>query len=71
MYYKGTKTKCKDYNTKVTLGENYQSSTNSWANVISNQNGEGFAILKHENYESDMTLIDKIPDSWFNQELNK
>ena len=66
MYYKGTKTKCEDYNAKVTLGENYQGSTNSWANVIRNENGEGFAILKHENYESDMTLIDKIPDDWFN-----
>jgi hypothetical protein len=71
MYYKGTKTKCEDYNTKVTLGENYQDSTDSWSNVISNQNGKGFAILKHENYQSEMTLIDKIPDSWFNEELNK
>ena len=35
MYYKGTKGECEDYNTKVTLGENYQGSTNSWANVIS------------------------------------
>jgi hypothetical protein len=66
MYYKGTKEQCEDYNTKVTLGENYQGSTNSWANVTKNQNGEGFAILKHENYESEMTLIDKIPDSWYN-----
>ena len=29
-------------------------------------NGQGFAILKHENYESEMTLISKIPDSWYN-----
>ena len=71
MYYQGTKTKCEDYNTKVKLGENYQGSTTSWANVTSNQNGQGFAILKHENYESEMTLIYKIPDSWFNEELNK
>ena len=66
MYYKGTKTKCEDYNTKVTEGENYQGSTTSWANVTRKQNGQGFAILKHENYKSDMTLIDKIPDSWYN-----
>ena len=66
MYYRGTKIECEDYNTKVTLGENYQGSTDSWANVISNQNGQGFAIIKHENYESDMTLIDKIPDSLYN-----
>jgi len=68
MYYQGTKTKCEDYNTKVTLGENYQGSTNSWANVTKNQNKKDFAILKHESYESDMTLIDKIPDSWKNKE---
>ena len=66
MYYTGTKEQCEDYNTKVTEGENYQVSTNSWANVTSNQNGEGFAILKHKNYQSDMTLIDKISDSWYN-----
>ena len=66
MYYKGTKEQCEDYNAKVTLGENYQGSTTSWANVTKNQKGEGFAILKHESYESDMTLIDKIPDGWFN-----
>ena len=66
MYYKGTQTECENYNAKVTLGENYQSSTTSWANVTSNQNEQGFAILKHESYESDMTLIDKISDSWYN-----
>jgi len=66
MYYRGTKEQCEDYNTKVTSKENYQGSTNSWANVTSNQNGQGFAILKHKNYQSDMTLIDKIPDSWYN-----
>ena len=66
MYYIGTKEECEAYNNQVTLVENYQGSTTSWANVTSNQNGEGFAILKHKNYESKMTLIDKIPDSWYN-----
>jgi len=66
MYYKGTKKACEAYNIEVTKDEKYKDSTNSWANVIRNENGQGFAILKHENYESEMTLIDKIPDSWFN-----
>ena len=65
MYYKGTKQECEDYNTKVTLGENYQGSTTSWANVTSNQKGQGFAILKHDNYESDMEQIENL-DNWFN-----
>ena len=66
MYYRGTKEQCEDYNTKVTSKENYQGSTNSWANVTSNQNGQGFAILKHESYESDMTLINELPSDWYN-----
>ena len=66
MYYKGTKTKCEDYNQLVTQGENYESSTTGFASVNAHKNGIDFAILKHENYESDMTLIDKIPDGWFN-----
>ena len=66
MYYTGTKEECEDYNTKVTLGENYQSSTSRWSEVTGHQNKKDFAILKHESYESDMTLIDKIPDGWFN-----
>ena len=66
MYYKGIKEQCEDYNAKVTLGENYQGSTNSWANITSNQNGQGFAILKHKNYQSDMTLINELPSDWYN-----
>jgi hypothetical protein len=69
MYYKGNKKQCQDYNKKVTLGENYQDLTNNWANIISNKNGKGFAIIKHNNYKSNMTLINKIPDSWINQTL--
>jgi hypothetical protein len=52
MYYKGTKRDCEDYNTLVVTGENYQDSTDRWANAIKNQNGQGFAIIKNENYES-------------------
>ena len=68
MYYKGTKKACEAYNIEVTKAEKYKDSTDNWANIIKNQNGQGFAILKHESYESDMTLIDKIPDSWKNKE---
>ena len=66
MYYKGTKKECESYNNIVTIGENYQQSTNRWANVVRNENGQGFAILKHEDYETDMTLVHSLPDSWFN-----
>ena len=66
MYYKGTKKACEAYNIEVTKAEKYKDSTDNWANIIKNQNGQGFAIAKHDNYESDMTLINKIPDSWKN-----
>jgi len=67
MYYKGTQKQCKDYNDFVVIGEKYKSSTNSWADVIQNHNGRGFAILKHPNYSSNMTVIQEIPESWKNK----
>jgi hypothetical protein len=66
MYYKATKKACEDYNKLVTIGENYQLLTNEWASIIKNYNGIDFAILKHENYQSDMQTIDEIPDNWGN-----
>jgi hypothetical protein len=65
MYYIGTKMDCLAYNDQVTLGEKYKSYTVRWENVVRNENGPGFAILKHDNYESDMTLVDSLPDTWF------
>ena len=66
MYYKGTKKACEAYNIEVTKAEKYKDSTDNWANIIKNQNGQGFAIPKHLDYISDMQKIDKIPDSWYN-----
>jgi hypothetical protein len=66
MYYKGTKKACEAYNNQVTIGENYQLLTNEWASVIKNYNGRGFAILKHQNYESNMILVESLPDTWNN-----
>jgi glutamine amidotransferase-like uncharacterized protein len=66
MYYKGTKKACEAYNNQVTIGENYQLLTNEWASIIKNYNGRGFAILKHQNYSSSMTFVDRLPDNWSN-----
>jgi hypothetical protein len=66
MYYIGTKTDCLAYNDQVTLGEKYKSSTVRWDNFIRNENGQGFAILKHDNYESNMILVESLPDTWNN-----
>jgi len=65
MYYIGTLQQCIDYNDQVTLGEKYKSSTVRWENVRNHKNGIDFAILKHDNYESDMEQIENL-DNWFN-----
>jgi uncharacterized protein (DUF1810 family) len=69
MYYKGTKKECENYNKKVTLGEKYKDSTSVWANVVKNQNGQIFAIFKHDKYTSQMILINDIPNDWY--KINK
>jgi hypothetical protein len=66
MYYTGTQQECIEYNTKVTVAEKYIDSTVRWMRVVVHQNGINFAILKHENYESEMQTVDEIPDSWGN-----
>jgi hypothetical protein len=65
MYYKGTKTKCEDYNQLVTEGEQYTHPTNRYAYIKEHKNGIDFAILKHDNYESYMEQIENL-DNWFN-----
>jgi hypothetical protein len=64
MYYKGTKTKCEDYNQLVAQGENYESSTIKYDYVTAHQNGIDFAILKHDKYVSNMEQIENL-DGWF------
>jgi len=64
MYYTGTKEQCDAYNTIVTEGENYQSSTNQWATVKEHPNGNDFAILKNSKYESELNELQQLPDDW-------
>jgi len=64
MYYTGTKLKCENYNKKVTLGEGYSGSTTRWADVVTNKDGNRFAIIKHENYSDEMDLIE-LTSEWY------
>jgi hypothetical protein len=69
MYYKGTLQQCTAYNDQVTFGEEYNTPTLRWENVTNHKNGIDFAILKHQNYESDMEQIENL-EGWFdNTEL--
>ena len=70
MYYIGTKTKCKNYNKKVTLGQGYSGGTTHWANLIEKPDGNEYAIIKHEKYIANMILVDELGSDWFTEELN-
>lgn len=65
MYYISTnKNDCEAYNDRVTQGEGYNGTTQQWVNVITHKNGDQFAILAHEDYTSEMELVDELPEDW-------
>lgn len=57
-YLKGTIKQLESYNDEVTLGENYQDSTNRWAEVIE-ANGEYF-IPFNDKYPSELEKVNEI-----------
>ena len=69
MYYTSTnKADLEAYNAKVTESQNYQGTTKRWAEVITHKDGNQFAILKNNNYRSEMQEIESL-DGWFETEL--
>ena len=66
MYYTSQNRKeLVSYNEVVNSGEGYNGTTTHWANVVEHPNGTDFAILKHENYDSELTLVESLGDDWF------
>lgn len=63
-YYKGTEDECLDYDNQVTQSENYVSGDN-WANPIQHPTSGKWAILKHDNYTSEMILESELSSDWF------
>lgn len=61
MHYKGTYQQCNDYDKVVTKGEKINATypNDNYANPIE-IDGE-FYILKHEDYESEMELVNELP----------
>ena len=61
MYYKGTYQQCLSYDKFVTETENINAfhKGDNYANPVE-INGE-FYILKHENYDSEMELVNELP----------
>ena len=64
MYYIGTKATCTNYDKKVTESENYKDGDN-WANPIEHPTSGKWAILKHNNYVSEMILENELQSEWF------
>lgn len=65
MYYISNDiTEIEAYNTLVTQGEGYNGTTQQWASVITHKDGNQFAILKNNNYPSEMQEIESL-EGWF------
>ena len=71
MYYTSTnKADLEAYNKKVVWGEGYDGVyTTDWAQVIEHPNGVDYAMLKHNNYDAELTLIETLGADWFPEEL--
>ena len=71
MYYTSTnKADLEAYNKKVVWGENYDGVyTTDWAEVIEHPNGVDFAMLKHANYDAELTLLETLSEDWFPSDI--
>lgn len=58
-YIKGTFEQCNAYDELVTAGENYAYLSDNWANPI--EINEDWYVLKHEDYESDLEIVNELP----------
>ena len=65
-YYKATYQECLDYDNRVTAGEAYNQDRGiNWAIIHEHPNGVDFAILKHPNYEAELTELETLTSDWF------
>jgi hypothetical protein len=65
-YYKGTYQECLDYDNRVTVGEAYNQDRGiNWAIIHEHPNGVDYAILKHKNYEAELTELETLSTDWF------
>jgi len=66
-YTSTTKADLEAYNTLVTTGEGYNGTTTGWADIVEHPNGLDFAMLKHPNYDAELTLEETLGTEWFPQ----
>jgi hypothetical protein len=53
------------YNQVVNTAEGYSGITTQWAEIIEHPNGLDFAILKHPDYDAEITLVESLGSDWF------
>ena len=71
MYYTSdNKSDLEAYNNLVVVSEGYDGrTTQRWANVIEHPEETQFAILKHDNYQTDLNTVETLDSSWFDDEI--
>ena len=65
MYY--TSTNQNDlitYVERVNLGEQYNGTTTTWANIIKHYNQDLWAVKSHSKYEEELSTLDVL-DGWY------
>jgi hypothetical protein len=67
MYYTSKyKNELEAYNTLVVEGEGYDGvNTKKWATIVEHPNGLDFAILKHPNYDAELTIKESLGTEWY------
>ena len=53
------------YNEAVNSGEGYNGTTTTWAKIIEHPNATDYAILKHSNYDAELTIEESLSSDWF------
>ncbi len=65
MYYTSiTKADLEEYNKAVNSSEGYSGTTTQWSEIIEHSNGLDFAILKHPNYDAELTTQETLSEDW-------
>jgi predicted RNA methylase len=62
MYYTGTLAECTAYDEQVIAAEKYPIKGDNWANPIEVPSLNCYAIIKHDNYISEMDTLDTLPE---------
>jgi hypothetical protein len=66
MYYTSqNRSELVAYNEAVNSSEGYSGTTTQWASIIEHPNGTDYAILKHLNYDTELTIEESLGSDWF------